>query len=41
MYVMAIIIINNNNNIILAQTLEIEQGLGSLLSCEARKPEQT
>ena len=29
-----------NNNIILAQTPEIEQGLGLFLGCGARKPEQ-
>ena len=28
-------------NIILAQTSEIEEGLGRFLSCGARKPEQT
>ena len=28
-------------SIILAQTPEIEQGLGRFLSCGARKPEQT
>ena len=32
---------NNNNNIILARTPEIRQGLGRILSCGARKPEQT
>ena len=30
-----------NNNIILARTTEIGQGLGRILSCGARKPEQT
>ena len=29
------------NNIILARTPEIGQGLGRILSCGARKPEQT
>ena len=31
----------NNNIIILARTPEIGQGLGRILSCGARKPEQT
>ena len=32
---------SRNNNIILARTPEIGQGLGRILSCGARKQEQT
>ena len=32
---------DSNYNIILARTPEIGQGLGRILSCGARKPEQT